>query len=92
MSQSIWDLIFTRKKELESQEWILQRREPETLKKRSWELTQQTGPKEKLEGAIEGDDDLVIRTELVGGVGKYGRLLGWAIHWGRRCVPQRTND
>ena len=33
--------------------------------------------KEKLEGAILGDDDLVIRTELVGGVGKYGRLLGW---------------
>jgi len=32
---------------------------------------------EKLEGAISGDDDLVIRTELVGGVGKYGRLLGW---------------
>mgnify|MGYP001422816729 FL=1 len=33
--------------------------------------------KEKLEGAIDGDDDLVIRTELDGGVGKYGRLLGW---------------
>ena len=33
--------------------------------------------KEKLEGAVAGDDDLVIRTELVGGVGKYGRLLGW---------------
>ena len=33
--------------------------------------------KNKLEGAIEGDDDLIIRTELVGGVGKYGRLLGW---------------
>ncbi len=33
--------------------------------------------KEKLEGAINGDDDLVIRTELVGGMGKYGRLLGW---------------
>ena len=33
--------------------------------------------KDKLEGAIAGDDDLVIRTELVGGVGKYGRLLGW---------------
>ena len=33
--------------------------------------------KEKLEGAILGDDDLIIRTELVGGVGKYGRLLGW---------------
>ena len=33
--------------------------------------------KEKLEGAIKGDDELVIRTELKGGVGKYGRLLGW---------------
>ena len=33
--------------------------------------------KDKLESAIDGDDDLVIRTELVGGVGKYGRLLGW---------------
>ena len=33
--------------------------------------------KSKLEGAIAGDDDLIIRTELVGGVGKYGRLLGW---------------
>ena len=33
--------------------------------------------KAKLEGALAGDDDLVIRTELVGGVGKYGRLLGW---------------
>lgn len=32
---------------------------------------------EKLEGAISGEDDLIIRTELVGGVGKYGRLLGW---------------
>ena len=33
--------------------------------------------KKELEGAIEGEDDLVIRTELVGGMGKYGRLLGW---------------
>ena len=33
--------------------------------------------KGKLDGAINGDDDLVIRTELVGGMGKYGRLLGW---------------
>jgi len=33
--------------------------------------------KEKLESTLAGDDDLVIRTELVGGVGKYGRLLGW---------------
>ena len=33
--------------------------------------------KGKLEGAINGDDELTVRTELVGGVGKYGRLLGW---------------
>ena len=33
--------------------------------------------KEKLKDAIDGDDDLIIRTELVGGTGKYGRLLGW---------------
>ena len=33
--------------------------------------------KDKLESAISGEDDLVIRTELDGGFGKYGRLLGW---------------
>ena len=33
--------------------------------------------KGKLEEAIKGDDELTIRTELKGGVGKYGRLLGW---------------
>ena len=34
--------------------------------------------KKKLEDTIAGDgDELSIRTELVGGVGKYGRLLGW---------------
>ncbi len=33
--------------------------------------------KDRLEAAIDGEADLVIRTELVGGVGKYGRLLGW---------------
>ncbi len=33
--------------------------------------------KEKLESTLAGDDQLFIRTELVGGVGKYGRLLGW---------------
>ena len=30
-----------------------------------------------MESTIAGDDELSIRTELVGGVGKYGRLLGW---------------
>ena len=33
--------------------------------------------KEKLDQAITGDDELTIRTELSGGIGKYGRLLGW---------------
>jgi micrococcal nuclease len=33
--------------------------------------------KDKLDSAIKGDDELTIRTELKGGVGKYGRLLGW---------------
>ncbi len=31
----------------------------------------------QLNDVIKSDDELVIRTELVGGVGKYGRLLGW---------------
>ena len=34
--------------------------------------------KQKLEDTIAGDgDELTVRTELVGGTGKYGRLLGW---------------
>ena len=33
--------------------------------------------KKQLEDTIAGDDELTIRTELKGGMGKYGRLLGW---------------
>ena len=33
--------------------------------------------KDKLTQTIKGEDELVVRTELKGGVGKYGRLLGW---------------
>ena len=33
--------------------------------------------KNHLDSAISGEEDLIIRTELVGGMGKYGRLLGW---------------
>ena len=33
--------------------------------------------KEKLESTLAGEEELTIRTELKGGVGKYGRLLGW---------------
>ncbi|BCU93804.1 MAG: hypothetical protein CM15mV3_0900 [Caudoviricetes sp.] len=65
-----------KKRELELLVWTRQRKELETLRKRSLGI-HATNCKEKLDGAISGDDDLVIRTELVGGVGKYGRLLGW---------------
>ena len=33
--------------------------------------------KKELEDVLAGDDALIVRTELHGGVGKYGRLLGW---------------
>ena len=33
--------------------------------------------KDKLNETIKGEEELIIRTELKGGVGKYGRLLGW---------------
>ena len=33
--------------------------------------------KKKLEETIAGEEELTIRTELKGGMGKYGRLLGW---------------
>ena len=33
--------------------------------------------KKKLKDVLDGDDELIVRTELHGGVGKYGRLLGW---------------
>ena len=33
--------------------------------------------KKELEDVLAGDDELIVRTELVGGTGKYGRLLGW---------------
>ena len=33
--------------------------------------------KAKLEETIKGDEELTVRTELKGGVGKYGRILGW---------------
>jgi micrococcal nuclease len=64
MSPLILGLIYTRKKELELQELIHQ------IEATNW-------LKEKLEGTLAGDDELSVRTELVGGTGKYGRLLGW---------------
>ena len=30
-----------------------------------------------LQDTLDGDEELTIRTELKGGMGKYGRLLGW---------------
>ena len=62
------------------------------LEEKELELTQPTEIKEKLEGALAGDDDLVIRTELVGGVGKYGRLLGWLYLGDAELSTQRSDD
>ena len=59
------------------QESIRQRSEHAISKKKHLVIDATNWLKDKLDGAISGDDDLVIRTELVGGVGKYGRLLGW---------------
>ena len=33
--------------------------------------------KKELKDVLDGDDELIVRTELHGGIGKYGRLLGW---------------
>ena len=33
--------------------------------------------KKEREDVLAGDDELIVRTELHGGTGKYGRLLGW---------------
>ena len=41
--------------------------------------------KKHLEDTIAGDEELTIRTELVGGMGKYGRLLGW-LYFGEDTV------
>ena len=67
----------TRKRELESRELIRQRRERKILEEKALGLDATNWMKEKLEGAIAGEDELSVRTELVGGQGKYGRLLGW---------------
>ena len=76
MSQLISVLTFIKKRELELLVWTRQRR-TRNLEEKELGIHATNWLKEKLDGAISGDDDLVIRTELVGGVGKYGRLLGW---------------
>ena len=77
MSQLISVLTFIKKRELELLVWTRQKKELETLTKRRLGIDATNWIKDKLDGAITGDDDLIIRTELVGGMGKYGRLLGW---------------
>ena len=70
-------LIYTRKKELELQELIRQRKGRRNLEEKALGIDATNWLKEKLEGTLAGDDELSVRTELVGGTGKYGRLLGW---------------
>ena len=40
----------------------------------------------QLEGAIAGEEDLVIRTELEGGKGKFGRILGRVLNPAGDCL------
>ena len=56
---------------------IHQKNAQEIWKKKALGIDATNWIKENLDGAISGDDDLIIRTEAVGGMGKYGRLLGW---------------
>ena len=77
MSLLISVLTFIKKRELELLVWTRQRKRTRDLEEKRLGIHATNWMKEKLDGAISGDDDLVIRTELVGGVGKYGRLLGW---------------
>ena len=57
--------------------WVAVRKRTKDLEEKALGLDATNWLKEKLEGAINGDDELAVRTELVGGMGKYGRLLGW---------------
>ena len=43
--------------------------------------------KEKLEGTLAGDDELSVRTELVGGVWQIWASSGLAYTLGTTCVP-----
>ena len=47
------------------------------LEKKVLGIEATTWIKERLNSAIAGEEDLVIRTAIVGRMGKYGRLLGW---------------
>ena len=77
MLQSTSDSTYTKKKESAWQESTLLRKEQEILKKKQLGIDATNYLKEKLEDTIAGDEELTIRTELKGGMGKYGRLLGW---------------
>ena len=85
MSPLILGLTYSRKKELELQALIRQRRGRGSGRK-GVRIHATNWAKEKLDGAITGDDDLIIRTEAVGGMGKYGRLLGWLTSETLNCL------
>ena len=57
------------------------------LEEKRLESTQPTETKEKLEGAIAGDDDLVIRTEACWRCRQVWSSIGLVIHRGWRTVP-----
>ena len=47
------------------------------LEEKALGIAATTWLKKELKDVLDGDDELIVRTELHGGVGKYGRLLGW---------------
>ena len=56
---------------------IRDRKRTRDLEEKALGLDATAWMKDKLTETIKGDEELTIRTELKGGVGKYGRLLGW---------------
>ena len=77
MSPLILGLTYTRKKELELQASDTPEKITRDLEEKALGIDATNWLKKQLEDTIDGDDELIIRTELKGGVGKYGRLLGW---------------
>ena len=77
MLQSTSDSSYIKKKESAWQELTRQKKRTRDLEEKALGIDATNWLKKQLEDTINGDDELIIRTELKGGVGKYGRLLGW---------------
>jgi len=70
-------LIYTRKKRVRVAGVDTPEKRTKNLEGKALGIDATNWLKEKLESNIAGDNELSVRTELLGGIGKYGRLLGW---------------